>query len=93
MKKRHNNTSKRRITFSLYEDTGCEVFLAGDFNNWTPEFMNYIDKSRKFEKVKMLKPGRYEYKFVVNGNWRVDASNDNFAYNDQGSMNSMLIVE
>ena len=41
----------------------------------------------------MLEPGVYEYKFVVNGEWRLDDRNPNFKPNDVGSLNSVLVVE
>ena len=40
-----------------------------------------------------LAPGRYEYKFVVDGIWSMDAGNPDFAANDFGTLNSLLVVE
>ena len=41
----------------------------------------------------MLEPGTYEYKFVVDGEWKLDSNNPNFAPNDLGTLNSVLVVE
>ena len=41
----------------------------------------------------MLAPGVYEYKFVVNGDWKIDERNPNFTPNDIGSLNSVLVLE
>ena len=40
-----------------------------------------------------LKPGTYEYKFIVDGQWLMDPGNQNFVPNDQGSLNSVIVVE
>ena len=88
-----NPPKKRRVVFAIAQNADCEVALAGDFNNWEPEPMKYTGKTQKFTKIKMLFPGRYQYKFVINGIWEVDAENEEHAYNDHGSMNSLKIVE
>lgn len=41
----------------------------------------------------MLEPGVYEYKFVINGEWKIDERNPNFVPNDIGSLNSVLELE
>jgi hypothetical protein len=40
----------------------------------------------------MLPPGEHEYKFVVNGDWRIDGSNPQWTPNDVGSLNSVINV-
>jgi hypothetical protein len=40
----------------------------------------------------VLPPGRHEYKFVVNGEWCVDANCAECVPNDQGSLNSVVTV-
>ena len=84
---------KRRVVFAIAQNADCKVSLAGDFNNWEPEPMKYTPKTQKFTKIKMLFPGQYQYKFVINGTWEVDVENEEHAYNDRGSMNSLKIVE
>jgi 1,4-alpha-glucan branching enzyme len=39
-----------------------------------------------------LKPGRYEYRFVVDGEWTSDPNARESAINDFGSTNSVLVV-
>ena len=85
--------NKQRVEFKLDRDSGSQVYVAGSFNDWKPEEMKYDEKKGLFTKVKMLAPGQYEYKFVVNGEWVVDAENEDFVYNDQGSMNSLKVIE
>ena len=60
-----------------YKDPSAEnVYLAGDFNNWSPDAtsMKKVDKEL-FEVTLDLAPGKYEYKLVVDGNWITDPEN------------------
>jgi isopenicillin-N N-acyltransferase like protein len=55
------------------------VYLAGTFNKWKPSAwkMNGPDKGGYYEMSILLREGRYEYKFVIDGNtWRRDPGND-----------------
>ena len=67
-----------------------EVCLAGDFNNWKPEPMTKCENG--FQATVKLAPGVYQYKFVVDGLWKVDPSAKGSARNDFGTTNSVLIV-
>ena len=68
------NTRKKnhkRITFKLHAPEARSVLLAGDFNSWEPE-MHPLKKSSNglWKKMISLAPGRYEYRFVVDGEWQ-----------------------
>lgn len=83
----------------IYEFTckavpGCEVALAGSFNDWDPAAapMKDPDGSGRYRCTVSLKPGSYEYKFVVDDEWILDEENPNFAANDFGTLNSVLVV-
>lgn len=86
---------RRRVTFKVAAAVGSKVFLAGSFNDWSEEECPMKDKAGKGEYtcLKMLAPGRYEYKFIVDGIWDIDASNPNFVSNDMGTLNSVLEVK
>jgi peroxiredoxin len=69
-----------------------EVYLAGEFNSWKPKGhkMDGPDAAGGFTTKLELKPGRYEYKYVLEGKtWRQDPGNAHQAtiYN-----NSVLVV-
>ena len=68
-----------------------EVCLAGDFNNWKPEPMTKCDD--RFCATVKLEPGVYQYKFVVDGVWKVDPSAKGNAENEFGTANSVLLVD
>ena len=85
----------RRVVNLVYEDTpGKKVFVAGSFNDWQPEKeLRDKDNTGVYQCQMRLLPGEYQYKFVVDGNWCLDADNPNFIPNDYGTLNSLLIVK
>lgn len=61
----------------VYEDaTAREVYVAGDFNGWD-QTRNPLEKKdgNRWETVIDLEPGKYEYKFIVDGVWTNDPTN------------------
>jgi len=70
------------------------VRLAGDFNAWSPDagVMLQIHDDGGWTKFVPLKPGRYEYRLVVDGRWLPDPLNPKRVPNELGSMNSVLEV-
>lgn len=90
-----NSEGAIEITFSFNATVDSEVFLAGSFNDWdstnTPMLLN--KENNNYEIVMYLKPGYYEYKFIVNGNWILDETNPNFAANDFGTLNSVINID
>ena len=86
---------KRRVCFSVKATAGATVFLAGSFNGWSEHSKPMKDKNGDglFTTFCFLMPGRYEYKFIINGTWIMDTENPNFVANDKNSMNSVIIVE
>ena len=72
-----------------------EVFIAGDFNGWDPTArrLKRVKKGRPtFVALIDLEPGRYEFKYVVDGAW-VCCPCSARVPNDQGTSNSVVDVE
>jgi 1,4-alpha-glucan branching enzyme len=47
-----------------------EVSVAGTFNGWDPQATPMIkDAEGNWDVAVALRPGRYEFKFVVDGGW------------------------
>lgn len=86
-------TIRRRVTFEIEAKPGQTVCVAGSFNDWEPSKVLSEKAPGVFSGTMMLAPGVYEYKFVVDGDWRLDERNPNFAANDFGTLNSVLVVE
>ena len=86
-------SKKRKITFSLSSDTAADVALAGDFNKWNPaSHPMKKNKNGVWEKIVMLDIGRYEYKFLVDGQWESDPKNNQVCKNSFGTVNNVLMV-
>ncbi|MDB6032655.1 MAG: glycoside hydrolase family 13 [Verrucomicrobiales bacterium] len=68
-----------------------EVLVAGTFNEWNPTPMQMIHGSRWAIELR-LKPGRYEYRFIVDGLWQDDPYAFIFCSNPFGTRNSVLIL-
>jgi 1,4-alpha-glucan branching enzyme len=82
----------RKVSFEVTAAPGSEVFVAGSFNNWDPTQHRMRDNpnSGLYKTALPLSPGRHEYKFIVNGEWRADPNCPDWAPNDQGSLNSVI---
>jgi 5'-AMP-activated protein kinase regulatory beta subunit len=87
-------TKNRRVTFSLMATAAEEVFLVGDFNNWDEKkHPMKKDESGKWKKDIIVAPGRYEYKYVVDGKWQIDPANKEVTHNRFGTLNNVILVE
>ncbi len=80
--------------FSVKIEDAREVYLVGDFNNWSAS-----DESRLWQKEKgfwqkriFLGPGKHRYKFIIDGRWVTDPGNDHIEPNPYGGMDSVLEV-
>ena len=92
--------ARRKTTLSCYASDAGEVFVAGTFNEWKPdEVLLERDKSGRWSVDLELAPGRYEFKFIVDGRWCCDegCSGDHSCpkcvSNAFGSMNRVLEVK
>ncbi len=82
------------ITFVCPASSGArKVFLAGDFNEWAPAARRMVRvKDGSFRARLRLPPGRYEYRFVVDGEWTTDPGAEALAPNGFGGYNSVVQV-
>jgi 1,4-alpha-glucan branching enzyme len=81
------------VTFALHEPHAKRVALCGGFNAWSPEAtpMNRAFNGHWATSL-ALPPGRYEYKFVVDGQWLPDPNAHEQAFNGFGTLNSVIEV-
>ena len=71
------------------------VYLAGTFNDWQPtaEKMKGPDENGVYTLKYNLRPGEYQYKFVINGeHWFHDPDNELTTADGHGGENSILEV-
>lgn len=82
------------VLFSVYDPKAKEVFLAGDFNNWSPkeDFMYDSDGNGLWQRVIPLKNGKHRYKYVIDGEYVVDPNNPEVESDEIGTPYSLLNV-
>ncbi len=80
--------------FTLKADGAREVHLVGDFNNWAVSSNSLLWQKEEglWQKRMFLDPGRYRYKFVVDGVWSNDPTNDYLESNPYGGVDSVLEI-
>lgn len=82
------------IAFRFEAPNAKQVYIAGEFNGWSPnkDALKRISQTC-WEIVIPLKPGRYEYKFVIDGNqWREDPYSPGYVPDPYGGRNSVLVI-
>jgi hypothetical protein len=81
------------VRLQLVRPDAREIFIAGSFNDWHPSVTPMIRlKDGLWAKELFLAPGRYEYRFVVDGQWADDPSAKELIPNPFGSANAVLEV-
>ncbi|MFW6283783.1 MAG: isoamylase early set domain-containing protein [Desulfosalsimonas sp.] len=89
----NSNKGKRRVCFRVAAPDAVNVSLAGDFNNWDAHRHPLKKMPGGFwVKNVMLPPGRYEYKYLINGRWCLDPVNQQSCANCFGGRNSVVEV-
>jgi 1,4-alpha-glucan branching enzyme len=68
--KPQSSTELKTTVFTCHAADAKEVFLAGTFNGWDPAGTPMRETSGGNWSAELeLAPGRYEYKFIVDGVW------------------------
>lgn len=87
------STVKKRKVFQFSAPEAQAVYLAGNFNEWIPDSRPLkVGKNGVWRTTMTLAPGVYEYRFVVDGQWRDDPRCDEKIPNGMGSENCLLRV-
>jgi chromosome partitioning protein len=81
------------VMFSIEAPDAERVQLAGDFNNWTVDGSEMEDTGGVWTKVLKLPPGRYRYRYVVDGRWQNDPLNAAVEPNRFGGDDSILVMD
>ncbi|HZN65254.1 MAG TPA: glycogen-binding domain-containing protein, partial [Tepidisphaeraceae bacterium] len=82
------------VVFAAKFEKAREVLVAGDFNNWNPVTpMKSMARPGEWTMKLPLRPGRYRYRFVVDGKWVTDPHNQYVEANQFGELNNVIEVE
>lgn len=91
----------RNIEAACYRDVALvwygvaeDVKVMGSFDGWSQGFQlspEFTDSSTKFSATVKLRPGRYQVKFLIDGQWHT--SPDLPSVGDGPTVNNLLVVE
>ncbi|RDY05217.1 Protein PTST, chloroplastic, partial [Mucuna pruriens] len=79
-----------KTTCVVWPNNASEVFLSGSFDGWSTKRKMEKLSSGMFSVSLQLYPGRYEMKFIVDGEWKIDPLRP--AVTNNGHENNLLIV-
>ncbi|MEB2346046.1 MAG: AAA family ATPase [Deltaproteobacteria bacterium] len=87
----------REVVVEYRDARALDVRLAGDFNGWVPDRgveteLREIGGDRVWRKILHVAPGAYEYRYVVDGEWREDPANPDRVPSLLGPPHSRLVV-
>lgn len=82
-----------RVSLELIKPDAKQVCVAGSFNEWKPEKAPLVPTGEGHWVGNLtVDPGRYEYLFVVDGQWLPDPNAKETVQNPYGGLNSVLTV-
>lgn len=87
----------REVLIHFRDAEAADVRIAGDFNGWVPDkdVRSRVEAdggNRVWTKVLVLPPGTYQYRYIVDGEWRTDPGNPESTPGTMGQPNSVLHV-
>jgi chromosome partitioning protein len=88
---------RREVVIEYRDSEAGDVRIAGDFNGWVPDrgVSSRIEaegRTRVWVKILRLPPGTYQYRYFVDGRWKIDPANENSSPGPMGQTNSVLYV-
>jgi 1,4-alpha-glucan branching enzyme len=86
--------SRKKVEFEYYAPLARNVHLVGSFNAWDLEACPLKkDQTGKWKAELSLSPGRYEYRYLVDGVWENDQRPVECMPNAYGSWNCVVTVQ
>jgi len=91
-KPKREKSKEKTVEFRLSMPQARTVRVVGTFNNWDTKRNPMQKDATGWKATVPLAPGRYEYRFVADGQWLSDPNAKESVGNDFGSTNSVLVV-
>ena len=86
-------TKYGNVTFNLKGYKSADnVIVSGTFNRWDETNFVMLPTDDGWTVTLQLRPDRYEYKFIVDGQWIEDPDNPSLVENDHEGYNSVIEV-
>ena len=83
----------RRVPIIVKETIAEEVRVTGDFTNWVKDGIRLShDGKNEWRTVLPLEPGEYQYRLIVDGEWKDHLEATERVANPFGSENCVLKV-
>lgn len=85
-----------RVVFELPSCIWADrIFLSGDFNQWNEDDIELQqNRSGVWQASLDLPVGKhFEFRYIIDGQWRTDSHVDGFTENGYGSQNSVVLAE
>jgi chromosome partitioning protein len=81
----------KEVVFAIQAPDAKDIHILGDFNQWKMGDESRLSKNEegRWEKKMDVAPGRYRYKFVVDGKWVLDSQNPDKEQNIFGTFDSV----
>lgn len=83
---------KKRVQFAIEAPEAKHIAVTGSFCDWNEGYSLKKDKKGTWKTSIWLPPGRYEYRFFVDGQWRSDPAVRERVANPYGGENDVLVV-
>lgn len=84
----------QQIEFIFRAPEAKKVYIAGTFNDWNTKLMLMKKGKDGIWRILIkLTPGRYEYKYFVDGTWAQDIPGAELAPNPFGTNNCVISVK
>ncbi len=82
------------VLFVLDAPQASFVTVTGDFTDWSQDGIPLKRNAENglWKAVVDIEPGRYEYRFIIDGVWEPDPANALTAPNEFGQKNSLIVV-
>jgi 1,4-alpha-glucan branching enzyme len=82
------------VAFTISEPEAKRVTVAGTFNDWDVQASPLANgENGEWSTFLPLKPGHYEYRFIVDGVWKEDPAARSSVPNPFGTRNSVIDVQ
>ncbi len=93
MKFKKTPEKSKKVSFSFRAPEAERVTIAGDFNAWDPLTHPLKKDKEGVWKIDVpLRPGTYEYRFFVDGEWQSDPLASECVNNPFGTLNCVRKV-
>ena len=83
-------SDKQSITFTYFAPQAGSVLVAGDFTKWETSPISLVKEETGMWKTTLtLKPGKYQYRLLVDGQWQNDPECTLHVANPFGTSNNV----